>query len=277
MTAMPDLPANDAPLASTFRLRPVTGVIGAEIEGVNLSAPLAPTTTAALRAALDRHLVLFVRDQSLDPVQLRALVAGFGPVFRHPTARGPFPEAPEVLELRREPGGGLFGGEHWHSDVSWQAQVGTVSVLHGVEIPSVGNDTCFANLCVAFEALSEGMRSMLRGLRAVHRFHLTVAGESAPRRAIHPVVRTHPVTGREGLYLNPFFVSEFEGMTTHESRPLLEQLFAHSVRHEFTCRLRWSRGAVALWDNRFTLHLPVNDADAERRVMIRATALEPTP
>lgn len=274
MSALPFASQRSAAGDSPIRVRPVTGVIGAEVEGVDLARPLPPATFDALRAALDRHLVLFFRGQALDPLQLRALVGRFGPVFRHPTARGPFADAPEVLELRREPGGGLFGGEHWHSDVSWQAQVGTVSVLHGVEIPSVGNDTCFANLCVAFEALSAGMQAMLRGLRAVHRFHLTVAGESAPRRAIHPVVRRHPATGREGLYLNPFFVREFDGMTAQESRPLLEQLFAHAVRHEFTCRLRWSRGAVALWDNRFTLHLPVNDADDERRVMIRATALE---
>jgi taurine dioxygenase len=255
---------------TSLALEPVTGTLGAEVSGADLSRP----PVAQLREALDRHLVLFFRDQSLDPLQLKALVASFGTPFLHPTVRG-FAEAPEVLELRKEPGAPLFGGEGWHADVTWQQPAGYATVLHGVEIPGVGNDTCFANLCVAFEALSPGMRDLLRGLRAVHRFHKLVPGESRHREAIHPVVRRHPATGREGLYLNRYFVTHFEGMTVEESKPLLEYLVAHAVRPEFTCRLRWKKGTVAIWDNRFTLHLPVNDASAERRVMIRATALEP--
>jgi taurine dioxygenase len=253
-------------------LERVTGTLGAEISGTDLSR-LTAAQAVQLRAALDQHLVLIVRGQSLDPAQLKALVARFGTPFLHPTVRG-FAEAPEVLELRKEPGAALFGGEGWHADVTWQQPAGYATVLHGVEIPSVGNDTCFANLSVAFEALSAGMRDMLRGMRAVHRFHKLVPGESVHREAIHPVVRRHPVTGREGLYLNRYFVTHFEGMTVEESKPLLEYLVAHAVRPEFTCRLRWKKGTVAIWDNRFTLHLPVNDSSAERRVMIRATALE---
>ena len=260
---------------ATIGVRPVTGVLGAEIEGVDLSRPMPVATFAAVKAALDTHLVLFFRGQRLSPARLREFVSSFGPVFLHPTARGPFTETPEVLELRREPGGALFGGEYWHSDVSWQEPVGYVSMLHGVQVPSVGNDTAFANLCVAFEALSPALQQMLRGLRAEHVFHVRIAGESEPRKAVHPVVRRHPSTGREGLYLNRFFVHRFEGMTVEESKPLLDYLLAHAIRHDFTCRFRWQDGSVALWDNRFTLHLPINDATAERRVMIRATALDP--
>lgn len=255
-------------------IRQLTGALGAELTNVDLSRPLDAESTALIERALDEHLVLFFRRQHLSPSRLRELVASFGPVFVHPIEVSPFAEAPGVLELRKEPGGKLFGGSNWHSDVTWQEPVGHVSVLHGLEIPSFGNDTVFASLMVAFEALSIGMQSMLRQLRAVHAFHLLVAGEKEHQSAIHPVVRRHPVTGREGIYLNRLFVRQFEGMTVDESRPLLDFLFAHLVRHDFTCRFRWEPGSVAMWDNRFTLHLPINDATAERRVMIRATALE---
>lgn len=260
--------------ADGLLLEPVTGTLGAEVSGVDLSRPLDARVRAQLLHALDRYFVLFFRDQHLTPLQLRALVGVFGPAFRHPTVQG-FAEVPEVIELRKEPGGRLFAGEGWHADVTWQDPAGYVSVLHGIEVPSVGNDTCFANLAVAFESLSAGMQDLLRPLRAVHTFHVRVPGEEANRFAVHPVVRRHPVTGREGLYLNGYFVSRFEGMTPEESRPLLDYLLATAVRPEFTCRFRWRNGSVAMWDNRFTLHLPVNDATAERRVMIRATALEP--
>jgi len=262
--------------AERVEIRPITGALGAQIVGVDLSHPLTTEHADAVRRALDEHLVLFFRGQSLTPASLRAFVATFGPMFLHPTEKGPFADVPEVLQLRKEAGSKmLFGGAHWHSDVTWQNPVGYVSVLHGVEVPSVGNDTSFASLSVAFDALSEGMKSLLRGLRAVHTFHIMVPGEKVFRHAVHPVVRRHPVTGKEGFYLNRFFVDRFEGMTPEESRPILDFLFAHAVRHEFTCRFRWEKGSVAMWDNRFTLHLPINDASAERRVMIRATALEP--
>lgn len=264
------------PEQSSLQLSPITGILGADVSGVDLAQPLSSDCADAVRSALDQHLVLFFREQNLTPAQLKEFVAAFGPVFTHPTTRGPFSNAPEVLELRREPGGALFGGDDWHSDVSWQSPVGYVSVLHGIEVPSVGNDTCFANLIAAFYSLSEGMQAMLRGMRAVHTFRVLVAGETEFREAIHPVVRRHPVTGKEGFYLNRFFVKHFEGMTIEESQPILDFLLAHAVRHEFTCRFRWQKGSVAMWDNRFTLHLPINDCTAERRVMIRATALEPT-
>jgi len=260
---------------SEIKVEPVTGVLGAEVSGVDLSVPPSPGTWRELQQALDRHLVLFFRDQRLTPAQLRILVGRFGLPFLHPTAKGPFVDVPEVLELRKEPGGKLFGGEYWHSDVTWQKPGGYVSVLHGIDVPSVGNDTCFASLIAAFESLSDGLKATLRGLRAVHRFHLTVPGEREPRSAVYPVVRRHPVTGGEGFYLNSFFVKHFEGMSPEESQPLLDFLNARAVHHEFTCRFRWHRGSVAMWDNRFTLHIPINDANAERRVMIRATALEP--
>jgi taurine dioxygenase len=259
---------------ASLGISPVTGTVGAEVQGIDLSRPLDAATDAELRSALDRHLVLFFRAQNLTPLQLKAFVGTFGPIFHHPRVKG-LPEAPEVLELRKEPGGALFAGEDWHADVTWQDPCGYVSVLHGLEIPSAGGDTCFASLSAAFDSLSEGMQAMLRKLRAVHTYKMQKEpGVFEDRTAIHPVVRRHPATGREGYYLNGMFVTHFEGLTAEESRPLLDYLLKTAVRPEFTCRFRWQKGSVALWDNRFTLHLPVNDFNTERRVMIRATALE---
>ncbi|MGB0504578.1 MAG: TauD/TfdA dioxygenase family protein [Pikeienuella sp.] len=257
-----------------MKVSPITGALGAIVEDIDLN-DLQGDASAALISALDEHLVLYTPGQSLDRFQLSALGRRFGPSFLHPLVSNGFDDCPEVLELLREPEDQImFGGEGWHGDVTWLKPAGYASILHGLEIPPVGGDTVFASTIAAFEALSPGLQDTLRGLRAVHAYHWYEKREVPEWTAVQPVVRRHPATGREGLYINSMFVSRFEGMTEGESTPLLRWLYDHMIRHEFTCRFRWCVGGVLIWDNRFTLHYPINDFSGQRRRMIRTTAME---
>lgn len=251
----------------------ITGALGARMTGLDL-AHLNDDGFAKLKAALDEHLVLYAPDQALDRHQLAALGARFGPPFLHPLVNNGFDDEPSVLELLRLPDDeAMFGGESWHGDVTWMRPVGYVSILHAQELPPVGGDTAFASTIRAFETLSEGLKTQLRQMKAMHAYHWYERREDPDYTVAHPVVRRTD-DGREGLYLNRMFVSRFEDMTTEESTPLLTYLFDHMQRHEFTCRFRWESGGVILWDNRFTLHYPINDFSGQRRRMIRTTSLE---
>lgn len=257
----------------SITIEPITGVLGARLTGLNLAA-INYDEFATLKAALDEHLVLYVPDQDLDRHQLAALGLRFGPPFLHPIVNNGFDDEPAVLELLRKPDDkAMFGGESWHGDVTWMNPVGHVSILHGIEVPPVGGDTGFASTIAAFNTLSDGLKDMLRGLRAVHAYHWYERREDPAYSATHPVVR-RTADGREGLYINRMFTNRFDGMTVEESQPLLTYLFDHLQRHEFTCRFRWEKGGVILWDNRFTLHYPINDFSGLRRRMIRTTSLE---
>ena len=257
----------------SITIEPITGVLGARLTGLNLAA-INYDEFATLKAALDEHLVLYVPDQDLDRHQLAALGLRFGPPFLHPIVNNGFDDEPAVLELLRKPDDkAMFGGESWHGDVTWMNPVGHVSILQGIEVPPVGGDTGFASTIAAFNTLSDGLKDMLRGLRAVHAYHWYERREDPAYSATHPVVR-RAADGREGLYINRMFTNRFDGMTVEESQPLLTYLFDHLQRHEFTCRFRWEKGGVILWDNRFTLHYPINDFSGLRRRMIRTTSLE---
>jgi taurine dioxygenase len=258
-------------------IEPVTPHLGAVVRGLRLTVAPGRSTLEAIRDALAEHLVLVFEDQSLRPAELRDFVRHFGPLFRHHEDDGVIyaEGVPEVLEMRKEPDGArLFGGSDWHADVTFLKPAGYLSVLHALIVPPVGGDTGFANTIAAFEALSAGFQDFLRGLHAVHSYD----GPGRPDRdgltAIHPVVRRHPETGTEGLYLNRMFVTRFDGMTVEESRPLIDYLDRHMTRPEFTCRLSWKAGHVVMWDNRFTLHYPINDFVGQRRLLLRCTALE---
>ncbi len=267
-----------------FSVRRVAGALGAEVAGVDLARPLAAETAAALRAAWLEHQVLFFRDQALGPAQFMAFARTFGTPVEYPFVQGleGYPEIIEVKKLEHETAN--FGGV-WHSDTAYLECPPMASMLLAREIPPQGGDTLFASMTAAYEALSPGMQRMLEGLRAVNasaKADVTRTREDRIRSdgrgdakqayvAEHPVVRTHPETGRKALYVNVAHSVRFVGMTEEESAPLLAYLFQHQVRPEFTCRFVWRPGSIAFWDNRCTQHNPVNDYHGFRRVMHRIT------
>ena len=255
----------------------ITPHLGAVLTGVRLSGAPAPATVAAIEAAMAEHLVLVLEDQALSAAALRDCVSHFGPLFLHHSDEGVLPAEglPEVLQMRKEPDGArLFGGSDWHADVTFRKPAGHLSFLQAVTLPPVGGDTGFASTIAAFEALSPGYRALLRGLSAVHSYDGPGRPDHPTQSAVHPVVRRHRVTGREGIYLNRMFATRFVDMTEAESRPMIDFLDRHMTRPEFTCRIRWKPGQLVIWDNRYTLHYPINDFTGQRRLLLRCSTLE---
>jgi taurine dioxygenase len=266
-----------------LEIQPIAGALGAEIHGVDLGSDLDDATVAEIRQALLDHCVIFFRDQEFGAEQHKRLARRFGEIFIHPNYYG-MQADPEIVEIRREVGDTKVVGEDWHTDTTMVAEPPMGAILYAIEVPPYGGDTLFANQYLAYETLSDGMKRLLGGLRAVHSDR-TVAGpkvdhtgRSTKARAdadwretisVHPVVRTHPETRRKLLFVNYSYTTNFEGMTEEESRPLLHYLFEQGHRPEFTCRFRWTKGAVAFWDNRCVKHLAVNDAQPFRRYMRR--------
>jgi taurine dioxygenase len=267
-------------------IRKVAGALGAELGGVDLSGPLDSDTIAAIRAALNAHQVIFFRNQSLTPDQQLAFGRRFGPLNIHPYVAG-MADHPEVMEIIKEPSDKLNFGGGWHSDMSFLETPSIGSILYAVETPEFGGDTLFASQAAAYDALSEGLKATLEGLRAVHSAgrEYSAKGASAQKRAsmqvaeaeglagefIHPVVKVHPETGRKALYVNPAFTMRFDGWTRRESRALLDYLFEHSRQEAFTCRFSWRDGSMAFWDNRQVWHYALNDYPGQRRHMRRVT------
>jgi len=269
-------------------VRPIAGALGAEIEGVDLAQPLAAPVAAAIRAALLEHLVIFFRGQKLTPQQQLAFARSFGEPMEYPQLKG-LPECPlitPVVKLEHERMN--FGGV-WHSDTAYLERPPMGSMLYALEVPPQGGDTLFANQYLAYESLSAGLQRTLEGLVGVNTSTKAAASKTREDRmraageelkvlsGEHPVVRTHPETGRKALYVNVGHTAAFKGWSEAESRPLLEYLFAHQVQPEFTCRFRWQRGSLAFWDNRCTQHNPVNDYHGFRRVMHRVTLAGDAP
>ena len=272
--------------ATVIEIRPLSGSLGAEIHGIDLARPLDAETFERVERAFLDHLVLFFRDQELTPAQQVAFAARFGPVGRYPLAE-PIPEHPDIIAVVKEPGQTTNFGGVWHSDTTYLETPSLGSLLYAKEVPASGGDTLFANMYLAYESLSPGLRRLLDGLRAVNsagknketlRGDHLAGGAMSPTavdarglRAEHPVVRRHPVTGRKALYVNRAHTVAFKDMTEAESAGLLGYLFEHAAREDFTCRFRWRAGSLALWDNRCTQHYPLNDYPGQRRVMHRAT------
>jgi taurine dioxygenase len=270
--------------ATQIEVFPIAGALGAEIHGVDLGGALDDATIGGIRKALLDHCVIFFRDQALDAEQQKALARRFGDIFVHPNYRG-LQADPEVVEIRREPGDTRVVGEEWHTDTTMMPEPPMGAILYAIEVPPYGGDTLFANQYLAYDALSNGMKQLLAPLRAVHSDRKVAGpraganvGRSTKARdddqwqetvSVHPVVRTHPETGRKLLFVNHAYTMGFEHMSEAESRPLLEFLLEQGHRPEFTCRFRWARGSVAFWDNRAVKHLAVNDAGPYRRVMRR--------
>jgi taurine dioxygenase len=268
----------------TLEIRPIAGALGAEIHGVDLSRSLSADIVARLRHALLDHLVIFFRGQELSPAQFLAFARCFGTPIEYPFVSG-LPDFPDIIEVKKLEHEVVNFGGIWHSDTTYLETPPMGSMLLAREVPPVGGDTMFANMYQAYETLSPGMRAMLGGLRAVNcsakadvtrtredRVMSSPGGETRKSyEATHPVVRTHPETGRKGLYVNVAHTLRFDGMTEAESAPLLDFLFGHQVKPEFTCRFRWEVGSIAFWDNRAAQHNPINDYHGHRRVMHRIT------
>ena len=255
---------------------PISPVIGARIEGLNLTASPLQDEIRFLEQQLADHLVLVLPDQYLEPAELASLVGHFGPLFEHHADEGVLyaQGTKTVLEMRKEPDDErLFGGSDWHADVTFRKPEGYLSFLISKVVPELGGDTAFANTIASFNALSPGFQNLLRELKAVHSYDGPGKADHPSESAVHPVIRQHPVTGEEGLYINRMFATRFEGMTADESWPLIEFLHKHMTQPQFTCRVSWKVNQLVIWDNRFTLHYPINDFIGEARLLYRCTAL----
>ena len=261
----------------------IAGALGAELAGVDLRE-LSDDDVRAIRAAWLENVVVFFRDQPLTPEHYMAFARRIGHPIEYPFVKGiaGFPEIIEVKKLEHEKVN--FGGV-WHSDTAYLEEPPMASMLLAREVPPYGGDTLFANMVLAHDTLSEGMKRLIAPLWAVNSSakadvtrtredRLKTDGRDGVGKELvaeHPVVRTHPETGRKALYVNFAHTVRFRGMTEKESAPLLEFLFRHQVKPELTCRFTWQVGSLALWDNRCAQHNPVNDYHGFRRLMHRIT------
>ncbi len=268
-----------------LNVTPASTAIGAFVEGLDLKDDLSGDVLAEIRQAHAEYGVLFFRDQQLTPTDHIAFAERVGKINinRFFTAVDGYPN---VAEVRKEPDQSTNIGGGWHTDHSYDQIPALGSLLYALEIPEVGGDTLFASMYAAYDALSDGMKKMLRELNAVHSSRHVFGAraerpsdlserlgnpELATQDAIHPVVIRHPRSGRPALYVNPGFTVSFEGWTALESDPLLQFLYQHAARPEFTYRFHWQPGSLAFWDNRCTWHNAINDYHGERRLLHRIT------
>ena len=269
----------------TVETRQLCGALGAEVSGVDLSKPLGEDTAWGLVEAFHAHLVLVFRGQSLDPCAQIAFTRLFGEPHEHPLrTRASVEGFPEVLILETRPGRIGARNDYWHSDISHAERPPAASILHALVVPDGLGDTMFCNMYRALDTLSPGMRRLLDGMEAMHSAEATMRRaqekgtdalpvESVPPPQAHPVLRTHPHTGRRALFVNPHFTVSFAGMTRVESAPLLDYLAVHSTRPENVYRHRWAAGDVVIWDNRCAMHYAVRDYDdGVHRKLHRTTA-----
>ena len=262
-------------------IKRLTGVIGAEVTGVNLNEPLEQSAFVTIRQAFLDHCMLVFSGQFLEPRALSAFANLWGDVLRAPYLKPvELPDYPEVIEVVNRGKAFAYTTEEWHSDLSFMPAPPAHAILAARVIPGTGGDTMFANQYVAYEALSDGMKRMLGGLRAWHGGAklAALAGieDSAPPQN-HPIVRTHPETGRKGLFVNRLYTYAIEGLTEHEGRGLLGILFEQICRPEFTYRHQWRPGDVIMWDNRCTVHYAIHDYGDAERLMHRTTIAGDVP
>jgi taurine dioxygenase len=266
-------------------VRPLSPTIGAEITGLSLADELDDATFSELDKAFMDHKVLFFRDQDITTDQHVAACRRFGELEVHPfvPAKEGFPEVMVLTHNEKHRGTENF----WHSDVTWRQEPSLGSMLRAVEVPDVGGDTLFADMEAAYDGLGRAMQAMVDGLVAVHDFvqvfgygksteELAQLREQYPP-AEHPVVRTHPVTGRKSLYVNVAFTTRIKGLHADESRQLLQHLYSQAAVPERQCRFRWAPNSFALWDNRCVQHYAVSDYWPQRRVMERVTIVGDRP
>ena len=271
-----------------IEVHPIAGALGAEVGGVDIGQSLPDAVIAEIRQAWLDHLVIFIPGQKLNPQAQVDFARRFGEPMEYPQLKG-LPECPlitPVIKLEHERVN--FGGV-WHSDTTYLERPPMASMLYALDTPPQGGDTLFANQYFAYESLSERWKQALASLTGINsstKAEVTRSREDRLRAAgvetkaltgEHPVVRTHPETGRKALYVNAGHTTQFKSFTAEESAPLLDFLFRHQVKAEFTCRYRWEPGSLAFWDNRCTQHYPVNDYHGFRRIMHRVTLAGDTP
>jgi taurine dioxygenase len=268
-----------------LQFEPIAGALGAEVSGIDLREPLAPEVQKELHDGWMEHLVLFFRDQPVSRDQHKDFARHFGELHVHPVLQPLKDEGhPEIVVLESDEKR-KFVAEKWHSDVTFQRVPPMGSILHGVKVPDAGGDTMWANMYAAYEALSDTMQRLLSGLRAVNHgggFRYIAKDENRQDleddvSAVHPIVRTHPVTDRKALFVNSTFTKEIEGMKPAESHALLRFLYEHIDQPEFSCRFRWRDHSVAMWDNRCTQHRVVKDNLRDLRRMERVTIVGDGP
>ncbi|MDH5675780.1 MAG: TauD/TfdA family dioxygenase [Myxococcales bacterium] len=272
-------------MSTRFELKPLSGRTGAEVFSVDLAGDLPAETVAKLRRALLEHHVLVFRGQQLSPEEQLRFGRRFGELERHPFVAGNA-DHPEMIDIITEPEDTANFGGGWHTDLTFREAPDLGSILYAVQLPPAGGDTLFANQQAAYEALSETMKGILDGLVAVHsaaeqygprgystrsRAVATTDTDLAAQGVEHPVVRTHPESGRKALYVNRAFTARIKDMRRDESAALLEFLFRHAVKEPFTCRVRWEPGTLTMWDNRSVQHYALHDYAGHRRHMRRIT------
>ena len=275
----------------TMEIQPLGPAIGAVVSHIDLTRPLPLAQRDALHAALLQHQVLFFENQPVTPEQQRDLAAQFGPLHIHPVYRN-IPEVPEIIVLDTDDNNPP-DNDNWHTDITFTEAPAQAALLSARQLPPLGGDTLWASNVAAFEALSAPWQRLLSGLNAEHdfvksfpawRFARTpeerVRWEAAVAKhppVLHPVIRTHPETGQQGLFVNEGFTTRIVELSATESDAVLRQLFAHISKPEFTVRWRWKVGDLAFWDNRSTQHYACANYLPHRRVMHRATVLGDRP
>jgi len=291
--------------STAFEIKPIAGALGAEIHGVDLSVPLTDSQFEFIHQTFLDYQVIFLPNQTLTPLEQRQFAARFGeldtPRFIPPYQMPPLEGVPEIYQVVKEADNDSVNiGGLWHADVTYRERPNLGSVAYVKESPLFGGDTIYANLYLAYEQLSQGMKDLVVGLDAIHSSNMPYGGANARSLPVsrehapsdterkftmtstepesielaHPVVRTHPETNRKLLYINRGFTQRFAKMTDEESWPLLEFLFNQCERPEFCCRYRWASGTVGVWDNRCVLHYALNDYFGQRRVMHRISINE---
>ena len=268
-----------------IRVRPLAPSIGAEIEGIDLTAPIDDETFAELETAFVEYKVVFFRNQPITIEQQLEFARRFGELEDHPflPSKDGFGEVIRFAKDEDTPG----FENNWHSDVTWREVPPLGTVLHAIEVPPVGGDTLFADMEAAYEGLPDPIKAQLEGVQAVHDFSQSFGAAMPPEKlaeqqqkfpaVTHPAVRTHPVSGRRGLFVNSIFTSHLEGMSTEESDELLAYLCAQAAVPEYQCRFQWQADSVAFWDNRSAQHYASNDYWPANRVMERATVIGDVP
>lgn len=288
------LPSHNKPAQyRSFNVMPSTGALGADVDGVDLTT-LDGAGFAELRQALLAHKVLFIRNQSLSVSDLEAVTLRFGEFGREPYVTGmvDHPHVVRVVKEADEKVPFVFGGA-WHSDWTFQERPPAFTLLYGHDIPPYGGDTCYANMALAYDWLSPKMKTLLAGLDGVHSPERAYGpsakhndllenmavhyGDTSDEVRSHPLVTRHPETGLKVLFANPAYTSGIAGLRPDEARPILDYLFGLALSPAFGCRMRWSQGTLAIWDNRSVWHYPVADYHGMRREMYRTTVVGEIP